>query len=60
MVQVAICDDIPLYMNIILGLLEIYQEERPGIKLNMHCFNSADQLLEKIKIIETKVDLYDR
>lgn len=55
--RVAICDDIPLYMNIALGLLEMYMEERPGVKLSMFCFNSAEKLLEKLYVGE-QFDIY--
>jgi len=32
-------------MDIIIELLEMYQEERPGVKLSLHGFNSAEALL---------------
>jgi DNA-binding LytR/AlgR family response regulator len=45
--RIAICDDVPLYMDIIIELLESYQEERPGVKLSLHGFNSASALLKR-------------
>jgi len=44
-------------MNITLGLLETYQEEREGTNFSVHCFLSADKVLEELAKGE-RFDLY--
>lgn len=48
MVHVAICDDIIEEAQNIAALLDIYQEERPGVLLRSHIFTSPDVLLDSI------------
>lgn len=46
--RVAVCDDVPLHANLVIALLDMYKEERPGVKLWASSFNSAEKLLEDI------------
>jgi len=55
--RIAICDDIPLYMNMTLSLMEAYQEERGYTDFNIHCFLSAEQVLERLSEGE-RFDMY--
>lgn len=57
MMRIAVCDDIPVHTDHVLMLLNKYQEERPGLKLNPKSFVSGSKLLEEINAGE-QYDLY--
>lgn len=48
MFHIAICDDSRQEMEVVLALLNKYQAERPGNKLQIHAFFTGAELLENI------------
>ena len=48
MIQIAICDDMPVHISHILILIENYKKKRPGIKLKTNSFNCGAKLLESL------------
>jgi DNA-binding LytR/AlgR family response regulator len=48
MLHVAVCDDCEMQLELIIALLNRYQAERPGIKVQTHSFISGEKVLESI------------
>ena len=48
MIQLAICDDVPMHMTQVLKLLDMYSAERPGIEMSTHCYDSGSVLIAEL------------
>ncbi|MCL1883414.1 MAG: LytTR family DNA-binding domain-containing protein [Defluviitaleaceae bacterium] len=48
MFKIAVCDDVPLHAKLIMGILDMYNEERPGVRLRAAIFGSSEKLLESL------------
>ena len=48
MIRIAICDDQPAQLRIVIALLEKYQVERPGIELLIQNYSSGAKLIKSI------------
>ncbi|MCL2254835.1 MAG: LytTR family DNA-binding domain-containing protein [Lachnospiraceae bacterium] len=49
MIKIAVCEDCPMQMDVILELLKDYQNERPGMEMEISSFFSCEDLLENLK-----------